>query len=116
MFVRYNESRVIQEIQFTGSRRNLLYSNPAFIEENKTKDIVVSDWPKKQLSWLQNWESFGLTIVVTNRPLDIRHPCGVATDSIGNILVADCGNSVIHMIDKTGQFLLFIDSCHLQYP
>ena len=98
--VRYNDSRVIQEIQHTDSR-NLLYSNPAFIEENKTKDIVVSDWPKKQLSWLQNWESFGLTIVVINRPLDIRHPCGVATDSIGNILVAECDNFVIHVIDKT---------------
>ena len=54
-----------------------------------------------------------MTIVVTHKPFN---PCGLATDSIGHILVADCDNFVIHVIDKTGQFLLFIDGCHLQYP
>ena len=50
--VRYNDSRVIQETQYTDSR-NLLYSNPAFIEENKnqTKTLWSAIGPNKQLSW-----------------------------------------------------------------
>ena len=80
---------------------------------------MVSDWTKQAVH-----------VVVTKlgkfrfdycgNPQTPRHkafnPCGLATDSIGHILVADCDNFVIHVIDKTGQFLLFIDSCHLQYP
>nr|XP_022286890.1 uncharacterized protein LOC111099749 [Crassostrea virginica] len=115
--VRYNDSRVIQEIQYTDSR-NLLYSNPAFIEENKNQDIVVSDWTKQAVVVVTKMGKFRYDY--RGNPQTPRHkafnPCGLATDSIGHILVADCDNFVIHVIDKTGQFLLFIDSCHLQYP
>ena len=115
--VRYNDSRVIQEIQYTDSR-NLLYSNPAFIEENKNQDIVVSDWTKQAVVVVTKMGKFRYDY--RGNPQTPRHkafnPCGLATDSIGHILVADCDNFVIHVIDKTGQFLFFIDSCHLQYP
>ena len=97
-----------------------IYSIP--IRPSLRKTITKTVWsaigPNKQLSWSQKWKSFDSTIVVTHKPLEYKafNPCGLATDSIGHIFVADCDNFVIHVIDITGQLILFMDRCHLQYP
>jgi sugar lactone lactonase YvrE len=36
-------------------------------------------------------------------------PKGIATDSLGDILVADLDNACVHIIDENGKFLKIID-------
>lgn len=115
--VRYSQAKVTQEIQYNDSR-NPLYSNPAFIEENKNHDIVVSDWNTQAVVVVTRMGKFRFSYTgnpgsKTAKPFN---PYGVATDSMCHILIADFDNNVVHILDRNGQFVFYIGSCHLQYP
>ncbi|XP_078320219.1 uncharacterized protein LOC111111801 [Crassostrea virginica] len=113
--VRYSAYTEIQNIQwddwgypiFSGGNIN-------YLTENKNLDICVAD--RK-----------ACTVVVVNVDGKVRFqyagvtreafdPVGISTDSQARILVSDCYNNRIHIIDQRGQFLRYIHNCGLEHP
>jgi DNA-binding beta-propeller fold protein YncE len=111
--VRYRGSTETQTIRYD-DRGRPLYSCAGYISENSNQDICVSD---------------AKSVVVVNAAGKLRfrytghppytgqsfYPVGITTNSRGHILVADCDNDRVHLLDQDGQFLRYI-LCGLSYP
>lgn len=118
--VRYSGAIGKQTIQFdeVGKALYSLNNKVKYINENRNLDICVADLGAD-------------AVVVVNHAGKLRfrylghpsishckrfNPRGIATDSHGHILTADCKNHCIHILDRNGQFLRCIDNCDLRYP
>lgn len=116
--VRYSGSTEKQSIQFKYKGKPLFsptgsYDFPTCICENKNFDICVADKNAK-----------AVVIVDQNGKLRFRYtsverlfqPMGVVTDSQSRILISDCSNNLIHILNQDGRLLLYINNCYLQCP
>lgn len=103
---RYNMTgQLTRTIKHDNTGRNL-YIGPCFITENNNEDVVVSDCDR--------------AVVVTDREGRYRfsytghpsgtviYPRGICTDSLSHILVCDIFTETVHMINKDGQFLMYL--------
>ena len=115
--VRYAGSTVKQEIQFN-VKGDKLYCRADFINESKNLDVVVSDLGARRIVVVDKYGIFRFNYtgnLQSNRYKSFGCS-GVTTTSKCHIIVADEYNDVLHVIDQNGQFLTYIDNCHVQRP
>lgn len=99
------------ENEFTRNERDEpIFSKPMYVCENRlNQNICVSDMDSKIIvltfSGEFRFNYKGVQPEGKKAPFD---PRGIACDEQGNILVADLGNDVIHMLKSNGEFVTHV--------
>ncbi|XP_061184402.1 uncharacterized protein LOC133192407 [Saccostrea echinata] len=108
---------IVQEIQYTNEK--LLYEHPMFICCNKNGDICTADYKKRAVIVVDQFGVFrfsynGHTLPESGKTFT---PCNMATDDLCNIAITDFENHKIHLLDKYGQFLRFLNpDAEIRHP
>nr|XP_022296354.1 uncharacterized protein LOC111106114 [Crassostrea virginica] len=122
--VRYSGPLKIQTIQMDDQGQPLYSSstNTKYLTENRNLDICMADFAAYSVVVVNVTGKFrfrytGLSSIQipsnTKKPFK---PSGITSDSQSRILTTDSDNHCIHILDKDGNFLRYIDNCGLQCP
>lgn len=104
-----NDGRVEKEFTSNG-RGEPIFSKPMFVCENRlNQNICVSDMDSKIIVLTFSGEvCFNYKGVPPAGKRQSFDPRGIACDKQGNILVADLGNDVIHLLKSNGEFVTHV--------
>lgn len=90
-----------------------LYSDPDKIAVNSVGDVVVLDWATKCVISVDIYGRYRFKYngrIKRKVNCEIFTPTDLVCDKYDNILICDCDNSAVHMLDRHGQFLRFLVS------
>ena len=104
---RYNKTGQLTKSIQLDSNHHPMYRDPCYITENNNGDIVVSDWRQKAVVVTESEGSHRFSFK-GHPPGSKLSPRGICTDVLSHILVCDCRTNTIQMVDKDGQFLLYL--------
>ncbi|XP_062566310.1 uncharacterized protein LOC134228649, partial [Saccostrea cucullata] len=96
-----NQGKLKQTIPCSNNSTEL-YRGPSYITENKNGDIAVSDVGAVVVTDREGRYRFSYRGHPTQKRLT---PRGICTDALSHILICDEYTSLVHMIDKDGNFL-----------
>ncbi|XP_048766302.2 tripartite motif-containing protein 3-like [Ostrea edulis] len=95
-----------------------ILKNPTFVCENVNGDVCTSDEGNQRVAVFL--PAGGLRFLYGGKTdttnLQSFNPRGLATDCLGNILIADYFNHTVHMIDREGRFLQYISTNKIIFP
>ncbi|XP_048733119.2 E3 ubiquitin-protein ligase TRIM71-like [Ostrea edulis] len=114
----FSEGRMKQEIQFDDTGKPLFSSsrNNMYITENGNRDICVSDCNACAVIVVKKSGEFRFRYTGNHsRSYKEFYPHGIDTDNCCRILVVDRNNDCVHVIDRNGKFLRYIN-CTLRDP
>lgn len=121
--VRYCGTNEKQSIGLNDKGQPLYSYGPSFkyMSENKNLDICVADWGASAVVVVNYAGKHRFTY--TGPPPSSSSPStkgfdpyGITTDSQSRIIIADCFNHRIHILQQNGQFVCFIRNCSLDHP
>jgi sugar lactone lactonase YvrE len=117
--VRYQGHNVTQEIDRDEDGEPIYKGGkyPLHVVENKNGDVCVSDHNAKAVVVVNKSGRvrfrYDGTPARRKMSFDLRH---IVTDTMSQIIVADCDNACLHILDQNGQFLRCVDNCGLDKP
>lgn len=116
--VRYFGTIEKQTIQFDDRRKPIEDTDSfhLYITENKNNDICVAG--KVMVMSFNKTGTLQFRYTGPKNPTKWNQafcPKGIATDGYCHILIADTDNKCVHIIDKDGEFLQYID-CGMRKP
>lgn len=118
--IQYDARSIKHEIQFDedGESRFSHKGGDIFLTENGNKDICVSLTVNKCIVVVNKAGEFRFSYEGNSNARGCKEfsPNGVAADRFYQILIADSENGCIHIIDKEGGFIMYIDNCSLVDP
>lgn len=114
--VRYVGYKAKQKIQFDDKDQDL-FKKPSAVAENRNGNICVVDSGALSLVVLHKSGSLRFRYTGSQRTRTYSfHPSGLATDSLGQIIVGDRMNTCLDIVDKDGQFIRSLAGTILNIP
>lgn len=103
---------VVRELQ--RDRANVpLYSDPDKIAVNSHGDVIVLDWATKCVTSVDVYGRYRFKYngkIKKGVHCESFAPTDLVCDKYDNILICDCDNNAVHMLNRHGQFLRFLIS------